>query len=120
MAKKKRINTKPKQIVQNKLNPESFYKEKIKRRFWMVLHYMSIPLASAFVFGFVSVCETLLFRVLWSLMENDIQQLPFLQTISDLFQVALTIVTFIGFLLHSAFSLYGQYQVEKIFLGNEE
>jgi len=99
---------------------EGYYKNKLKTRFWMVVHYLSLPLTSALVFGFAALCEFTLFNLLWSLMEKDIQELSIVRNISELVQIAIAVFSLVGFLIHAGFSLYGQYQIEKQFLKDED
>lgn len=123
MAKKKVFHEKT--ALKSKPQPkegrgELYYKDKLKKRFWMFINYLSIPLISAIVFGFAAGCEALLFRFLWSLMENDIQQSSIIKNIAEWVQIAIAASTFVGFVVHSAFSLYGQFQVERQFSESED
>jgi hypothetical protein len=121
MAKKKSPSQKkkPNVISKNGLG-EDYYKDRLKKRFWMIIHYTSIPFASAIVFGFAAICETVLFKVLWSLMETEIQQSPIVKNLSEIVQIAISMVTLAGFIVHAGYSLYGQLQVEKEFSTLEE
>lgn len=123
MAKKKVSHQKPVSKSEPKSKEshgEIYYKDKLKKRFWMLVNYLSIPLISAIVFGFAAGCEALLFRFLWSLMANDIQQSSIIKNVASWVQIAITVSTFVGFVIHSAFSLYGQIQVEKQFSESED
>ena len=100
------------------LQPE-FYRDKIKRRFWMTLNYLTIPLSSALIFGSTALIEYLLFRLVWSLLSEDILQSVSIKQIAEWVQIAIASMSMIGAVIHSSYSLYGTILIERQFAEKE-
>jgi hypothetical protein len=95
-------------------------KKKLNYIFWMLINYLTLILVSAIIFGFSAFCEYLVFRFIWGLLAEDIQKSEVMKNIASVAQVGILTITLIGMLIHSGFSIYGQFQIEKgISLGDE-
>ena len=91
------------------------YKRQIHDRAWMVLNYMTVALASGLTFAWAASCEFLLYKLLWALLQEDLQNSPQVKTTAALVQIAIFVVSLIGMLVHTGYSLYGTIQTERMF-----
>lgn len=118
MAKEKASIPKTKTFT-TKSHTDNYYKKKLVNRFWMTLNYLSIPLANALIYAFAIYCETNLYKYFLSTLEGETQKFASIKFITDYFQTGIILVSLVGFLLHSGYSLYGQLQVERQFSKEE-
>lgn len=87
--------------------------KKLTKRFWMLINYLTIILISAIIFGFSAYCEYMVFQFIWGLLAEDIQNSEIMENLADFTRIAIFVVTIMGMIIHSGFSIYGQFQIEK-------
>jgi hypothetical protein len=90
----------------------SSYKSQIRRRIWMTVNYLTVPLASALIFGFAALCEYILFSWLWYFLATD-RQNPTVALLATVIQAAIAYISLVGALVHSIYGLYGTIQIER-------
>jgi hypothetical protein len=92
------------------------YKKQIYNRFWMVLNHLTIPLSIGMIYAFTALVEFLLFKLIWFLLQGDLQELEAIKVFARFVQIAIAGTNLIGMLVHTGYSLYGTIQTEMLFL----
>lgn len=80
---------------------------------WRAVRYTSISIFYLIVYGFAFLCEYLLMRFLWYLLDNDVQNSPLLQLIATNVQIGLAVCTLVGAIVHNIFSIWSQFKMEQ-------
>lgn len=79
----------------------------------MTLNYLTVPVASAIIFGVVLASEWVVGMIAWMVLSPEMRESAANKQLGDLLRLAVFFMNMVGFLLHCGFSLYSTYLLER-------
>ncbi len=122
MSRRKKVRKKIQQPITHQIKeqenpklPRDFYVAQISLRFWQTLNYISIMFFTGFIYLVAVIVEYALVQLVWLTFGDSGDSDTWTTKIIYVAEIAVLLLTLIGYFLHAILSTISTYQIEKKF-----